>query len=63
MPRRCPHIIKHSENGFTYGTGLNYQITEAFTLFIDYQVLPELSIGIDDSSSWKSTNLGVTYTF
>jgi opacity protein-like surface antigen len=58
-----PHIIKHSENGFTYGIGLNYQITEAFTLFIDYQVLPELSIGTDGSSSWKSTNLGVTYTF
>lgn len=58
-----PHIIKHSESGFTYGIGLNYQITEAFTLFIDYQVLPELAISSDSGNSWKSTSLGINFAF
>ncbi|MCJ8297113.1 MAG: porin family protein [Colwellia sp.] len=58
-----PHIIKHSESGFNYGVGLNYQISEAFSLYIDYQVLPDLVISSRDLSSWNSTNIGGSYTF
>ncbi|WP_057831486.1 porin family protein [Colwellia sp. TT2012] len=58
-----PYIIKLSESGFTYGVGLNYQITETVTLFIDYQILPGLTIGSGSSAKWKSMNLGVNYSF
>ena len=53
-----PSLIKFSESGFSYGLGLNYQLTDAFTVFVDYKVLPELM-----GSSWKSTSLGVSYSF
>lgn len=53
----------HSENGFTYGVGLNYQITKTFSAFLDYQVLPDLTVDILDSSSWKSASIGINYTF
>jgi hypothetical protein len=43
--------------------GLNYKISEAFSLFIDYQVLPDLTIVSGVSSSWNSTNIGVNYSF
>jgi opacity protein-like surface antigen len=58
-----PHIIELSESGFTYGAGLNYRVTEAVALFIDYQVLPDLKVGSGRSNSWKSINLGVNYAF
>ncbi|MCJ8294701.1 MAG: porin family protein [Colwellia sp.] len=58
-----PHLIKASESGFNYGVGLNYKISEEFSLFVDYQVLPELSIVSGDSSNWNSINIGVNYSF
>ncbi|MCJ8295637.1 MAG: porin family protein [Colwellia sp.] len=58
-----PHMIKHSESGFTYGAGLNYQVTEAVALFIDYQVLPDLIIGSGRADSWENINVGVHYAF
>jgi len=53
----------HSERGFTYGAGINYQISKKFSAFLDYQVLPDLSVSTLDSSSWKSASIGVNYTF
>ena len=58
-----PSFIKCSESGFNYGAGLNYKISEAFSLFIDYQVLPDLTIVSGTSSRWDSTNIGVNYSF
>ena len=58
-----PSFITCSESGFNYGVGLNYKISEAFSLFIDYQVLPDLTIVSGVSSSWNSTNIGVNYSF
>jgi len=54
---------KHSENGFTYGLGINYQISKEFSAFIDYQVLPELAVSTLDSSRWQSASIGINYTF
>ena len=53
-----PSLIKFSESGFSYGLGLNYRLTDALTVFVDYKVLPELM-----GSSWKSASLGASYSF
>ncbi len=58
-----PYIYKHSESGINYGIGLNYQLSESFNFFIDFQTLPRLKIDSRESSTWKSTSLGVNYTF
>jgi opacity protein-like surface antigen len=52
-----------SESGFTYGVGINYQISKEFSAFLDYQLLPDLSDPTLDSSSWKSASIGVNYSF
>jgi opacity protein-like surface antigen len=53
----------HSESGFTYGVGINYQISKKLSAFLDYQVLPNIAVSTLDSSSWKSVSIGVNYTF
>ncbi|NOU49336.1 porin family protein [Pseudoalteromonas sp. JBTF-M23] len=58
-----PHLVKLSESGFTYGVGLDYQATQSVSLFVDYQVLPDLKVSSGHSESWKSINLGIKYTF
>ena len=59
------YTYKHteSENGFSYGLGLDYQINEHFNVFIDYQVLPDFEPNSSFSRSWKSTTIGVNYSF
>ena len=52
-----------SESGFTYGLGINYQISKKLSVFLDYQVLPNLAVSTLDSSSWKSASIGVNYSF
>jgi len=52
-----------SNNGFSYGLGLDYQLNENFNVFIDYQVLPDSERNSDTSRSWKSTTIGVNYAF
>jgi len=53
----------NSESGFTYGLGINYQISKKFSGFLDYKILPDLAVSTLDSSSWKSASIGVNYTF
>ncbi len=53
-----PSLIKLSESGFSYGLGLNYQMTSAFIVFFDYKILPDLM-----GSSWKSASFGASYSF
>jgi opacity protein-like surface antigen len=57
--------FKHSEShsGFSYGLGLDYQINSKFNVFIDYQVLPDFEPNSTISKSWKSTTIGVNYSF
>lgn len=58
-----PHLIRFSENGFNYGMGVNYRVTNKVALFIEHQNLPDLAIGSGSSNHWKSTNLGINYAF
>ncbi|WP_185233951.1 porin family protein [Teredinibacter franksiae] len=57
--------FKHtkSDGGFSYGVGSDYQINKNFNVFIDYQALPDLEQGSSISKSWKSTTIGVNYSF
>jgi len=52
-----------SESGFSYGIGLDYQVNEQVNIFIDYQVLPDFEPSTSYSKSWKSTTIGVNYSF
>lgn len=55
-----------SENGFSYGLGVNYQLNEQLNIFVDYQVLPDFQTAItfeEQDWDWKSTNIGINYVF
>lgn len=57
------NYAEHIE-GFTYGLGFNYQLSNELTFFIDYQVLPELKPPHGAiTTSRDSANLGVYYAF
>ena len=58
-----PYDFKTTYSGGSYGVGLNYQLNEQFNLFIDYQVLPDFDPVSNYSKNWKSTNIGVNYSF
>jgi len=50
--------------GFTYGLGVNYQLSNELTIFLDYQVLPELKPPHGAiTTSRDSANLGIYYSF
>jgi outer membrane autotransporter protein len=51
-----------SPDGVNYGLGLNYSINNDYSVFFEYQVLPEYK-GINESGSWNSINLGLSYSF
>ena len=57
--------FKHTESqsGFSYGLGLNYLLNEQFNIFIDYQIFPDFETNSNFSKSWKSTTIGVSYSF
>ncbi|AAZ27902.1 MULTISPECIES: porin family protein [Colwellia] len=57
-----PHQYSENTDGFSYGVGLNYQIYNQFSVFVDYQVLPDFD-KYQKSGSWDSLNLGVNYSF
>jgi opacity protein-like surface antigen len=58
-----------TDNGFSYGAGLNYQLNQNFNLFIDYQVLPEferysfLASTNSNAKDWSNISIGVNYFF
>lgn len=60
-----PRDVTSTENGFSYGAGLSYEINESFSMFVEYQALP--NVGSRNSGfrslDWKSVNVGVTYRF
>ncbi|WP_019676802.1 porin family protein [Arsukibacterium perlucidum] len=62
MTLRYPAVIKDSYNGFSYGLGVSYQLTNAITVFVDYKVLPDAEHSISDNR-WKNTSLGINYFF
>jgi hypothetical protein len=54
---------KKTYSGSSYGVGLNYKLNEKFDIFVDYQVLPNFEPNSNFSKSWKSTSIGVNYSF
>jgi opacity protein-like surface antigen len=58
-----PYGHTRKDSGFSYGVGLNYQLTEEVNVFADYQVLPDYELGYDLSKDWGSTTIGVSYSF
>jgi len=54
---------EYKRSGFTYGLGVEYQLNEQFTLFADYQVLPEFHYANGEHNEWHSLNIGVNYRF
>ena len=58
-----------TDNGFSYGVGVNYQLNKHFSLFIDYQMLPELErysflSDLDsDADNWSNISIGANYFF
>ena len=54
---------KKTYSGSSYGVGLNYKLNEKFNIFVDYQVLPNFEPNSNFSKSWKSTSIGVNYSF
>ena len=60
-----PYYYKKDNKGFSYGAGLNYQITERFSLFAEHQVLPDYDFEVTGKANknWQSLNVGVNYHF
>jgi len=58
-----PFKLTESESGLSYGLGLNYRLNEHFDIFVDYQVLPDFEPDSSISKSWKSTTVGLNYSF
>ncbi|WP_286272650.1 porin family protein [Thalassotalea hakodatensis] len=58
-----PFKRSESESGFSYGFGLDYQINAQLKVFVDYQILPDFEPNSSFSRSWKSTTIGVNYSF
>jgi opacity protein-like surface antigen len=58
-----------TDNGFSYGLGGNYQLSQNVSFFIDYQILPEfepyshLSSFYSKAKDWSNINIGVNYFF
>lgn len=52
-----------TENGFTYGLGINYKMSDKFNIFTDYQILPDWKASSINSENWDSINIGFTYEF
>ena len=55
--------LKESQSGFSYGFGVGYQINEIFYVFIDHQILPDFEPNANHSRNWKSTTMGLNYSF
>lgn len=58
-----PFNSTHSVSGLSYGVGLNYQFTEHLNIYADYQNLPDFEPVPSYSGGWKSTTIGVNYSF
>jgi len=53
-----------SDGGFSYGVGFNYQLNEQFSLFVDYNVLPDFDVIAHNSKrNWENISLGINYHF
>lgn len=55
--------LNRSQSGFSYGLGVSYHISEAFYVFIDHQTLPDFEPNANYSRNWKSTTMGLNYSF
>lgn len=53
----------NTDKGLTYGAGLSYQFNDDFSLFVDYQILPEFEPNQYTSKDWDSINMGGIWRF
>ncbi len=58
-----PYKLKQSQSGFSYGLGVSYHISEGLYVFIDHQTLPDFEPNANYSRNWKSTTMGLNYSF
>lgn len=58
-----PYQYSENIDGFSYGVGLDYQINNQFSVFVDYLILSDFDIYQNSSGSWNSLNLGINYSF
>lgn len=57
-------VVDESENGFQWGLGANYAVTENIGVFADYTSLyDDTFAGSTEDVTVDSVNVGVTYTF
>jgi len=54
--------FKQTENGFAYGGGVEYALTESFAVFVDYVVNPEIKETPKDIEN-DTISIGVNYKF
>ncbi|HSR73665.1 MAG TPA: porin family protein [Sulfurovum sp.] len=57
-------VVDHSEDGFQWGLGANYAVTENIGVFADYTSLyDDTFAGSTEDVTVDAINVGVTYTF
>jgi len=52
-----------TENGFTYGLGISYKVSDKFNILTDYQILPDSERLPTDLKNRDSINISFNYTF
>ncbi|OHU85027.1 MULTISPECIES: porin family protein [Pseudoalteromonas] len=52
-----------TRGGLSYGIGVEYQLNDNFTVFVDHQILPDFDVAIAYDQKWKSTTVGFAYRF
>ena len=58
-----PTTFEQKDSGFAYGVGLDYEINNHFSVFLEHQKLPDYEIGSSASFDWETTSLGINYRF
>ncbi|MCF6436903.1 porin family protein [Pseudoalteromonas sp. MMG022] len=57
------HNSNWTRGGFSYGAGLEYQVNDKLSVFVDHQILPDFESLVTVDQDWSSTTVGLTYRF
>ncbi|WP_199610224.1 porin family protein [Flocculibacter collagenilyticus] len=57
-----PYVQTDTENGYSFGAGLEYKLNANISLYSEFQFLPDAD-HISNSENWKSISLGFNYHF
>ena len=59
-----PFSRRFRSNGFGYGVGAEYRLTDSVNIFLEHQVLPDFEIRDSDyKENWESTSVGFSVRF